>query len=397
MANSTVHIGYCTNVHAGADLQTTRANLQQHALAVKQKFSPDGPLGVGLWLSANTARKLREGEQTKDFAAWLTEVGLAPFTLNGFPYGDFHQPVVKHEVYKPTWSEPSRVDYTLDLIEILDDLLPPGMEGSISTLPIQWGKPAPSSEQLSAAAANLRTIADRLARLEAERGRLIHLCLEPEPGCVLDRAQDVVDFFENHLLAAGEEKRIRRHIRVCHDICHSAVMFEQQADAIRKLKAAGIKIGKVQVSSAIVLPLDEIASEERANAIQQLRSFAEDRYLHQTVIKSSESDLPVFFEDLPRALEAVIKPEDLTGEWRVHYHVPIYLERFGDVQTSRKQIVECLELTTREMPELSHFEVETYAWSVLPKELQQTDLSEGIAKELRWFSDLFSGTDPVRK
>ena len=206
MANSTIQIGYCTNVHAGADLETTRANLQQHAVAVKQKFSPDGPLGIGLWLSANTARTLREGERIRDFAAWLTAVGLAPFTLNGFPYGDFHQPVVKHEVYKPTWSEPSRVDYTLDLIEILDGLLPPGMEGSISTLPIQWGKPSPSSEQLSAAAANLRKVADRLAWLEEERGRLIYLCLEPEPGCVLDQAQDVVEFFEDQLLAARRRK-----------------------------------------------------------------------------------------------------------------------------------------------------------------------------------------------
>ena len=173
-------------------------------------------------------------------------------------------------------------------------------------------------------------------------------------------------------------------------------MFEQQADAIRTLKAAGIQIGKIQVSSAIVLPLDEIAGEQRANAIQQLRSFAEDRYLHQTVTRSSRSDSPVFFEDLPRALEAARKPTELAGEWRVHYHVPIYLERFGDVQTSRTQIVECLELATREIPELSHFEVETYAWSVLPEELQQTDLSEGIAEELQWLSDLISKTGPIR-
>ena len=383
-----MQIGYCTNVHAGADLETTRANLQQHAIEVKRQFTPDAPLGVGLWLSAQTARNLREEGQIEEFAAWLAEAGLAPFTLNGFPYGDFHQSVVKHEVYKPTWRQQARAEYTLDLVEILDALLPAGMDGSISTLPLQWGTPRPDADQLSAAAANLRAVAGRLARLQEESGRLIHICLEPEPGCVMDRADDVVRFFEDQLLAEGDEATIRRHIRVCHDVCHSAVMFEEQADAFRKLKAAGIHVGKVQVSSAVVLPFDEIAPQQRADAVDQLRSFAEDRYLHQTVVRSSPADEPAFFEDLPKALDTVESPGDLTGQWRVHFHVPVYLERFGLLQTSRPQILECLEIATREMPDLTHFEVETYAWGVLPGELRQASLSDGIAKELQWFSDV---------
>ncbi len=382
-----MQIGYCTNVHAGANLATTRANLQQHAIDVKQQFMPEVPLGIGLWLSAETTRKLREEGQIEEFAAWLAEAGLAPFTLNGFPYGDFHQVVVKHEVYKPTWYEQARADYTLDLIEILDTLLPAGMEGSISSLPLQWGTPAPDGVQLSASAANLRTVAERLARLEDESGRLIYLCLEPEPGCVIERAEDVVRFFENHLLADGDEPTIRRHIRVCHDICHSVVMFEEQANAFRKLNAAGIHVGKVQVSSAVIVPFDDIVPEQRADALCQLRGFAEDRYLHQTVIQSSPAAKPIFFEDLPRAIEMVDNPEELTGQWRVHFHVPIYLEGFGSLRTSRDQILECLEIATHEMPGLSHFEVETYAWDVLPEELRRTHLSDDIAMELRWFSE----------
>ncbi len=401
MINPAIQIGYCTNVHAGADLESTRANLQQHAVAVREEFVPDGRLGIGLWLSAATARRLREEGQGVAFATWLGEAGLAPFTLNGFPYGDFHQPVVKYEVYKPTWCEQARVDYTLDLIGVLDTLLPAGMDGSISTLPIQWGTPTPTGDQLSAAAANLRTVAEHLARLEDATGRLIYLCLEPEPGCVLDRADDVVRYFEAHLLADGDEAEIRRHIRVCHDICHSAVMFEEQADAFRRLSAAGISVGKVQVSSAIILPFEEIAPEQRSDALDQLRSFAEDRYLHQTVVQSSPAAAPIFFDDLPRALETIEDPGTLTGQWRVHFHVPIHLERFGLLRTSRKEILECLQAAGREMPGLSHFEVETYAWSVLPEELRQTHLSDSITKELQWFSDVLPeamtsghGTDP---
>jgi hypothetical protein len=33
---------------------------------------------------------------------------------------------------------------------------------------------------------------------------------------------------------------------------------------------------------------------------------------------------------------------------------------------------------------LSHFEVETYAWGVLPEALRKRRLADGIADELRW-------------
>src|SRR5262249_55954653 len=136
----TMHFGYCTNVHAGADLEQTQANLERYARAIKRRVSPNARMGVGLWLAASAARKLVGEGQLGAFAAWLAEAGLVPFTLNGFPFGDFHQAVVKHRVYEPTWFNPARTEYTRNLIAILHGLLPPGMEGSISTLPIAWGQ-----------------------------------------------------------------------------------------------------------------------------------------------------------------------------------------------------------------------------------------------------------------
>ncbi len=379
-------IGYCTNVHAGAGLDATRANLAQHALAVKRSISPADPIGVGLWLSSEAAGELLARRELSEFAGWLADVGLVPFTLNGFPYSDFHQESVKHEVYEPTWCEQARLDYTLGLVDILDGLLPAGMEGSISTLPVRWGSPIPAVEQLAKAAANLIAVVERLARLEADRDRLIYLAIEPEPGCVLQRSGDVVKFFEEYLLRQGEERLVRRHLRVCHDICHAAVMFEEQADAIHRYRSAGIGIGKVQVSSAVVLPLDRVEPSDRAAAIDQLRGFAEDRYLHQTVVRQAPNETPVFYDDLPNALQSIDDPAALCAEWRVHFHVPIHLERFGLLATSRAQIRQCLEAAW-DCPELQHFEVETYAWGVLPASLRQPILADGIAEELEWFRD----------
>ena len=192
-------LGYCTNVHAGADLQTTRENLQQHALGVKTIVSPDDPMGSGLWLSASAASRLREDEQFDEFRNWLSESGLVPYTMNGFPFGDFHQEIVKHDVYQPTWAEPARQAYTADLINLLDRLLPTGQEATISTLPICWGTPAPAEADLQQAAQHLLELAEKLRQLEEESGRCISICLEPEPGCYRDRSADIVNFFLAYL------------------------------------------------------------------------------------------------------------------------------------------------------------------------------------------------------
>jgi hypothetical protein len=376
-------IGYCTNVHAGATLEITRANLERHALAVKERYSPQEPMGVGLWLSARAAEELLSSRREGEFGEWLAVRGLVPYTLNGFPYGDFHQDVVKHRVYEPTWWQPERLHYTMQLAQIVDALLPPGQEGSISTLPIAWGKPCPDRSELEQAAVNLRQAAAWMHQLEAETGRLVYLCLEAEPGCVFSFSDDVVHYFQWQLLGHEDEEIVRRHIRLCHDICHATVMFEDQAEVLAKYQEAGIGVGKIQVSAALAMDLDLFeppATEARRAAIKQMSQFAEDRYLHQTVIRRGSED--IFYDDLPAALAE--EARDPQGEWRVHYHVPIYLREFGRLRSTQDEILRCLA-AARQYTSCRHYEVETYAWGVLPAELKQPELAAGIAEELKWF------------
>ncbi|HZN34193.1 MAG TPA: metabolite traffic protein EboE [Pirellulaceae bacterium] len=383
---NTYATGYCTNVHAGRTLDETRANLERHALAVKERYSPAGPMGVGLWLSAAAADELIAKHEVERFGQWLAERGLVPYTLNGFPYGDFHQEVVKHRVYEPTWWQPERLHYTMQLVEIQDTILPKGLEGSISTLPIAWGTPCPDRGELEAAAGQLLQAAQWLHKLHEEEGRLIYLCLEPEPGCVFSFADDLVHFLEWQLLRGPDAEIVRQHIRVCHDVCHAAVMFEDQEDVFKKYAAAGIGVGKIQVSAALRMDLDLFeppAAAPRAQAIKQLAQFAEDRYLHQTVVQRDGDN--IFYEDLKLALEA--ETNEPRGQWRVHFHVPIYLQEFGRLCSTQEQIVQCLA-AARKHTTCQHYEVETYAWGVLPAELKQPDLAAGIAEELAWFDKL---------
>ena len=336
----------------------------------------DGPLGIGLWLSGGAAREMVASDGAAAFADWLRGAGLDVFTINGFPYGDFHKRVVKHEVYRPDWSTPERLAYTLDLAQILA-VIRRGGEGGISTLPLGWG-PWLTDDGVRAAAANLRQAALALADIEQTTGVLIHLDLEPEPGCRLQRAADVVSLFDRYLLTGTDDDVILRHLRVCHDICHAAVMFEDQAAMLAAYDSVGVLVGKVQVSSGVVARFDE-PDAEHAALVGALGGFREDRYLHQTMVRTGTTAEPVFYEDLSDALAVVAAP---AGEWRVHFHVPIFLERLGPLRTTAHEIDRWLDLV-KDRPEFRDFEVETYAWAVMPAEHKRT-LADDIAAELRW-------------
>ncbi|MFO0782813.1 MAG: metabolite traffic protein EboE [Phycisphaerales bacterium] len=391
---------YCTNVVAGHSLQETRTHLERVFAAVRQHVAPGGVLPLGLWLSARAAHDLcAEPDGPRRLRDWLAHHGLAVVTLNAFPYADFHGPVVKQQVYVPSWADSRRLLYTVQLAELLPELLPPGAtHASISTVPLGW-RPAFLAEHdgaaMGVASAHLEQLVRHLARVEDRTGVRVHVDLEPEPGCMLQRAEDVTGFFASALVERRGQPDPRRYIGVCHDVCHAAVMFEGQQEVLRAYRQAGIRVGKVQISSA---PCCSGAPDELA----VLASFAEARYLHQTCVRAMGR--MHFFEDLPRALA-----EAPPGEWRTHFHVPVFAARLGALATTQAQIRECLAVTTQwSADEEPQYEVETYAWDVLPPSAAglaedagrpggrgqlhgaantgsaAADLTAGIARELRW-------------
>ncbi len=365
-----------------------RQNLDRFAVPVRIETASES-LGIGLWLPATAARQLVG--KTTDFANFLAERKLMPYTINGFPYDNFHQPVVKHAVYRPTWEEPARREYTQQLAEILAALLPESQPvGSISTLPVGWpdktdGATTDSADRLDVAGEQFRVLAKFLGQLESRTGRRIVVAIEPEPGCLLDSTDDVVDFFARQFPDADQ----RRYLTVCHDVCHAAVMMESQSDALRKFAAAGITIGKVQVSSAVVADWQSMAIGRRREAIDQLKQFAEDRYLHQTG-RLTATGQTVLVDDLPELIASVAKTGDpVWGDerWVVHFHVPIFLERFGHLTTTHDAVFDCLRTLAAPgngIDFTGHLEIETYAWSVLPDMMRKRGLAEDIAGEVAW-------------
>jgi hypothetical protein len=389
-----MQIGYCANVHPGRTLVEAKSNLDQYAVGVQQEFSPSSPLNVGLWLSSTALQALQNESSRLEFRDWLQSRSILPFTFNGFPFGDFHQPVVKHDVYLPTWADAKRLLYTIRLAEIQDSLLPRGLDGTISTLPLGWPAAGKKKSQdvcssdpgfFSQCRVHLIELANRLSEIREFSGRQIRVCIEPEPGCWLDNADDVVAFFDFLLTGQSNERdRILEHLGVCHDVCHSAVMFESQSEALDKYRSLDLTVGKTQVSSAIDVDFDALDREEQSHVLSRLCSFAEPRYLHQTSVVANQRT--TFFEDLPDALRAV--DGNPTGHWRVHFHVPIFLDGLDGIGTTRDEICQFLRsIRSNGMP-CHHFEIETYAWNVLPSDLQTNGLTNDLVRELKWFRDL---------
>ena len=381
-------LSYCMNVHGGMGFEDLIFNLKSYAASVREKCcDKEEVMGVGLWLSDEVlAEVVSDWDKVDELKVLLKELKLVAYTFNGFPFGNFHDEVVKHEVYRPRWDEEARLTYTKNLARLLAGLLEEGDVGSISTLPLGW-RGEVGKVELEGCVKNLLAMANFLTVLEAETGRYIYLTIEPEPGCYLDRARDVVGLFEKELFVKGEKAVVQRYLQVCHDVCHAGVMYEEQHEVWGLYEKAGISVGKVQLSSAVKVLLKGVNLGGRKLVIDELKAFAEDRYLHQCGVMGDGGSF-VLYEDLP----AVLCDEKIWGEadeLRVHFHVPLFIEVFGLLGTTQNELKACLEVIKQKRLAgwFGHLEVETYAWGVLPLELQEDDLATGIAKEMRWVKD----------
>lgn len=391
-----VHLTYCLNVYPGITWPEVQANIERHVLKHKQRFAPDRPFGVGLRLAGEASSEILRGDELARFREYLDAHGLYVFTMNGFPYGPFHGQTVKAEVHAPDWRDDERVAYTLRLIQTLADLLPDGMDGGISTNPFGYHPYIDTTDRAmwQLFVERMVLIAERLHRVRMADGKLIHLDIEPEPDGVLGDCGELIAFYEQWLLPLGvpllavrlglDDDAARAvmldHIRVCFDTCHVGVSYEDPATILARFAELGIKVGKIQVSSALKLDLGEAGHRQELAA--ELAQFDEPIYLHQVIQRNADGSL-LHYPDLPEALPQIDDPQ--AEEWRIHFHVPIFVERFEHFGSTQEAIAQTFEVLAQ-TGFTNHLEIETYTWDVLPAELKQ-DLDESVAREYQWVLD----------
>jgi len=394
-----VHLTYCTNIHPGESWAEVKANLRTHVLEVKRTICPHEPFGLGLRLSAQAAEHLSEHQELTAFKQFLSEHNLYVFTLNGFPYGRFHGPGVKQNVYKPDWRDGARLAYSNALARILSEIMPRDvmeLEGTISTVPGCFREEANiDPAAVEKMTSNLIRHAVELIRLEQKTGAVIGLALEPEPFCIWETTEELTSYFSDRLFTVASAEQVanatgltstkalealRRHVGICLDACHAAVAFEDAQSCVQHLTAAGVRIMKIQITAGLQL------ENPTPSALKELCMFANKNYLHQTFVRSGDEIRRHL--DLPDALEKEGAPaQGEPVEWRTHCHVPVFQRDLSHVstglQTTQDFVTDLLQLQARHT--LSHhLEVETYTWNTLPAPLRNEGLTQAISRELRW-------------
>jgi len=386
------HLTYCTNVHPGETWPEIEAALTLHLPNIKQRVSSDSPMGVGLRLSAIAAAELGVPTALTKFKRFLQAHDLYVFTVNAFPYGPFHGQRVKEHVYEPDWRQPERLEFTMRIANILAELAPAELECSISTVPGAFKASVTGPEDIRCMTEAFVSCAAHLFKIKQNSGRTIALALEPEPACFLETTPEAIDYFQQHLFAppalaqfasqtdttcAEAETALRTHLGICFDVCHSAVAFEDPVTTLADITRAGIRIPKIQLSSALRIAHTSIETEAA------LAKFDDGVYLHQTLDR--RDGVLTRYLDLPDAFLA-LRDGNVGGEWRVHCHVPVFQATFDGIHSTQEILRQVLAIG-RDRQISPHFEVETYTWGVLPSQVRDRDLGDGIVRELMWIRE----------
>jgi hypothetical protein len=372
-----VHLAYCTNIHRGEDWPETFAALQRYTLAVRDRVCPEKPYAIGLRLSDQAARQLAEPTVLSGFRQWLQANHSYVFTINGFPYGRFHGTRVKERVYAPDWTTLERVEYTNRLFDLLAELLPEGLAGSVSTVPGSFKEFITTSQQVAAMRANLWKCVEHIAALSRRTGHDLHLGLEPEPLCFLETTAETLSFLADMRNDRPGDERLPRHLGVNYDTCHLAVEFETPREALTRFQNDRVRVSKIHLSSALrVRPTSEVR--------KALAAFADNTYFHQVIERQADCSIRRY-RDLDLALDAAASLRDPESvEWRIHFHIPLHSAPTPFFGSTSDHILGVLDFLQANPGLCSHLEMETYTWEVMPPEMKNRNVVDQLVSEYDW-------------
>jgi hypothetical protein len=384
------HLTYSTLVHPGDTWEDMWASLVTYVPKVKARFAPRSRFGVSLRLSAKSAEKLANDRAERDkLKKFLADNDMYLYTVNAFPYGPFKNQIVKEQVYEPDWRSEERTRYTMNVADVLADVVPEDVSPSIQSAPLGFKPRVTGPDVVASYTQHVLRVAAHLVALEGRTGRTVTLALEPEPYCFLETTDETVAYFAKHVYTGDSATALaklagipiseahvalRRHVGVVFDICHQAVVYENIAESLQKLVNAGIPIFKLQEAAAMRVP------EVTQKIVDTLQRYAKTIYLTQTVEKK-DGKLTRFLnlEDAFAAWKSNPGPR----EWRTHFHVPVFLDSLGELGTTRFAIEDALRFH-KANPLSRQLEIETYTWDVLPEHLKTGDIVDYVTRELEW-------------
>jgi sugar phosphate isomerase/epimerase len=390
LGNGLGHLTYSTLVHPGDDWDQMWQSLQTYVPRVKARVAPNEKFGVSLRLSAKSAQTLVDSPQKRDqLKKWLADNDMYLYTVNAFPYGDFKGTVVKEQVYEPDWRSEERTQYTKNVADVLAAVAPAAVCPSIQSPPLGFKPRVTGPDVVDSFTDHVLRVAAHLIALEARTGTTVTLALEPEPYCFLETTDEAIAYFRDHLYAGRAAEKLarlahipiaeafaalRKHVGLVFDICHQAVEYENISEALQKLVDAGIPIFKLQEAAAVQVP------QVTQDVVDTLQRYSKTVYLTQTIERKNGKITR--FLNLEDAF-AAWKNDPGPREWRIHFHVPVFLDDLGAFRTTRFAIEDALKFH-KAKPLSRQLEIETYTWDVLPENLKSNDIVDYVCRELEW-------------
>jgi len=360
------HLCYCMNVFPEKDWLAEDSQIRKRVLELRRKVtgSDSAKFAIGPWFDAVTACEVRKRAKLKEFKGWLDRNNLYVFTFNAFPYGNFHGRPVKKKVYQPDWTTKERLKYTCMIADILSEILPDGVTGSISTLPGGYDAAIKSERQIAKIAENLMRAAEHLKKLHKKTGKQMILGIEPEPDCLWENSSEFVYFHKKYFKSCPG---LKKYIGICYDTCHQEVLFGRPGEGLERLLRNNVPIAKFQLSAALGAPT--------RGSKKALANFADEVYMHQTRVLQKDWTVSKY-ADLPVAM----KKADKCRPWAVHYHIPIFATKLsGELIAEKKELESVLSSDAS-----TNFEIETYTFSVLPKKMQKLGVIASMKKEYEY-------------
>lgn len=402
-------VAYSTNVHRGETLAQVDRFLDDYTAPIARRVFGNEPAGLELRLGIGSARELLDDTARARFREHLDRAGLRLFSINAFPLRDFHSTRVKEDVYAPSWREDERAKWTSHIARITAELVPDGIEGSISTLGGCYRREAHDARAFRRMAGVFLRALETFVELERV-GKSLVLAVEPEPETTFETVDDVIAFVENHLLPLAfdrwrkigsreaVEETIRRLFGVNIDTCHLSVLFQDQVKSLQKLRRAGLRLGKLHVTNAVALR----NPYRSPSAYEDLRGMHEPRYFHQLCGVDAERQVVWRELDLDRLPPHLVPGEHPpVAEIRSHFHVPLYLKRYQRLHTTQDETARAVrETVARRLT--SHLVLETYTWPILvdpgpaDPEAEREKLIDGIVREHRWLLDTLEEAEEAR-
>ncbi|MHC4824734.1 MAG: hypothetical protein ACYTEP_12085, partial [Planctomycetota bacterium] len=128
MTGARTRLALCGNVFPAAGPEEVLAALRGPVRAWSEGMQQRGaepPFGFGLFFSASAAAAFTASADLRtQLHQAMAEAQVVAWTANAFPFGDFHAEQVKAQAFLPDWRHPERLEFTLQVAELLAQAAP---------------------------------------------------------------------------------------------------------------------------------------------------------------------------------------------------------------------------------------------------------------------------------